>query len=57
MLTIDLDKSANVVVLPRQLRGGAVATARRNLSVAGAIRYVMEGMPVEERPRAVVQTP
>jgi hypothetical protein len=56
MLTVDLKQPATVVVLPRETRDGSVLTASKNLSVANAIRYVMEKLPKEERMRAVVQT-
>src|SRR5215210_6264468 len=56
MLPIDLEARADVVIIPPE-PGGAAALPRRDVSVASAIRYVVEELSRDERPRAVVRTP
>ncbi len=53
MLPIDLETRADVVIIPPE-PGGAAALPCRDISVASAIRYVVEEL---SRPRAVVCTP
>jgi hypothetical protein len=55
MLPIDLETRADVVIIPRQPRGAATLPCR-DVSVASAIRYVVEELSGDERPRAVVRT-
>ena len=55
MLPIDLDTRADVVILPPE-PGGTAALPCRGISVASAIRYVVEELSGDERPRAVVRT-
>ena len=55
MLPIDLDMRADVVIIPPE-PGEAAALPRRDMSVARAIRYVVEELPCDERPRAMVRT-
>jgi hypothetical protein len=55
MLPIDLETRANVVIISPE-PGGAVALPCPNVSVASAIRYVVEELSGDERPRAVVRT-
>jgi hypothetical protein len=55
MLPIDLETRADVVVIPSK-PGGAPALPCRDISVASAIRYVVEELAADERPRAVVRT-
>jgi hypothetical protein len=57
MLNIDLEIPATVVVIPPQPGEGRAATAKRDVSLASAIRYVVEQLPAAEKPRAVVRTP
>ena len=56
MLPIDLETRADVVILSPE-PGGAAALPCRDISVASAIRYVVEELSRDERPRAVVCTP
>jgi putative NADH-flavin reductase len=56
MLPIDLETRADLVILPPE-PGGAAALPCRDISVASAIRYVVEELSRDERPRAVVCTP
>jgi hypothetical protein len=55
MLPIDLETRADVVILPSK-PGGEAALLCRDISVASAIRYVVEELSAGERPRAVVRT-
>jgi hypothetical protein len=55
MLPIDLETRADVVIIPPE-QGGSAALACRDVSVARAIHYVVEELPGDERPRAVVRT-
>ena len=55
MLPINLEMRADVVIIPPQPGHGAVM-ARRDVSAASAIRYVVEQLPSDERSRAVVRT-
>src|SRR5215207_9910743 len=55
MLPIDLETRADVVILPPEPSGAALPC--RGISVASAIRYVIEELSPDERPRAVVCTP
>ena len=55
-LPIDLGTRADIVILPPE-PGGAAALPCRGVSVASAIRYVVEELSRDERPRAVVCTP
>lgn len=56
MLPIDLETRADVVIIPPE-PGGVAALPCRGVSVASAIRYVVEELSRDERPRAVVRTP
>jgi hypothetical protein len=56
MMPTDLRLPAQVIVLPARPRSESPRTARQNVSVEDAVRYVMEGMPAEQRPRAIVRT-
>ena len=56
MLPIDLETRADVVIIPPE-PGGVAALPRRNVTMVSAIRYVVEELPGDERPRAVVRTP
>src|SRR3954469_17526559 len=56
MMPIDLETRADVVILPPE-PGGAAALPYRDISVVSAIRYVVEELSGDERPRAVVRTP
>ena len=55
MLPINLEMRADVVIIPPE-PGRAAVTARRDMSAASAIRYVVEQLPSNERCRAVVRT-
>ena len=55
MLPVDLETRADLVILPPEPRGAA-ALPYRDVSVVSAIRYVVEELPRDERPRAVVCT-
>ena len=55
MLPIHLGTRADVVIIPPEPGRDAV-TARRDVSAASAIRYVVEQLPSDERSRAVVRT-
>ncbi len=57
MLDYDLEMPATVVVISPPPRSGAARTARRDVTLASAVRYVVERMPADERPRAVIRTP
>ena len=57
MLNYDLEMPATVVVIPPPTRSGRAETARRDITLASAVRYVVEQMPPEEKPRAVIRTP
>jgi len=52
---INLETRADVVIIPPEPGRDAV-TARRDVSAASAIRYVVEQLPSDERSRAVVRT-
>ena len=56
MLPIDFETRADVVILPPE-PGGVTALPYRDISVASAIRCVVEELSRDERPRAVVRTP
>ena len=56
MLPIDLETRADVLIIPPE-PGGAAALPYRDISVASAIRFVVEELSGDERPRAVVCTP
>ena len=56
MLHVDMNTRADVVIIPPE-PGYDAAMARRDVSVASAIRYVIEQLPTDEKPRAVVCTP
>ena len=56
ILPVDLETRADLVILPRE-PGGTAALPCRGISVASAIRYVVEELSRDERPRAVVCTP
>jgi len=55
MLPIDLETRADLVILPPEPSGAALPC--RGVSVASAIRYVIEELSPDQRPRAVVCTP
>ena len=55
MLPIDLEMRADIVILPSK-PGGEAALPYRDVSLASAIRYVVEDLSGDERPRAVVRT-
>ncbi len=57
MLNVDLEIPATVVVIPPRPGAGRAATAKRDISLASAVRYVVEQMPPEAKPRAVIRTP
>ena len=57
MLNVDLEMPATVVVIPPGPGTGRASTARRDITLASAIRYVVEQLPPAEKPRAVVRTP
>ena len=57
MRPIDLETPATAVIIPPQPGAGPAATARRGVTLASAVRYVVEQLPPGERPRAVVRTP
>ena len=57
MLNVDLEMPATVVVIPPEPGTGRASTAKRDITLASAIRYVVEQLPPAERPRAVVRTP
>src|SRR3954469_2004825 len=57
MLPINLEMRADVVIIPPQPgHGHGAVMARRDVSAASAIRYVVEQLPSDERSRAVVRT-
>ena len=55
MLPITLETRADVVIIPPEPGHDAV-TARRDVSAASAIRYVVEQLSSDKRSRAVVRT-
>ena len=55
MLPINLETRADVVIIPPEPGHDAV-TARRDVSAASAIRYVVEQLSSDKRSRAVVRT-
>jgi len=55
MLPIDLETRADLVILLSKPRGEA-ALPCREVTVASAIRYVVEELPPNEQGRAVVRT-
>src|SRR5215212_9772654 len=55
VLHINLETRADVVIIPPE-PGRDAMTARRDMSAASAIRYVVEQLPSDERSRAVVRT-
>jgi hypothetical protein len=57
MPRIDLAARAKLVILPSCAGEAALSPARRDGTVADAVRHVMEVLPPEERHRAVIQTP
>ena len=50
MLNYDLEMPATVVVIPPPTQSGRAETARRDITLASAVRYVVEQMPPEENP-------
>ncbi len=56
MLDLDFESPADVLVVPARRDEAAISTARRDITLTSAIRYVMELMPPDEKPRAVVRT-
>ena len=56
MVAIDLETRDDVVILQPE-PCGAAALPYRDISVVSAIRYVVEELSGDERPRAVVRTP
>ena len=57
MRLIDLETPATVVIIPPKPGAGPASTAKRGVTLASAVRYVVEQLPPGERPRAVVRTP
>jgi hypothetical protein len=55
VLPINLETRADVVIIPPEPGHDAV-TARRDVSAASAIRYVVEQLSSDKRSRAVVRT-
>ena len=56
MLDIDPAVQATVLILPAPPGLKQVATAKRGLNLAQAIRFVMESLPVPDRPQAMIRT-
>ncbi len=56
MVNVDLEAPADVVIVPARRDEAAVSTPRRDVSLMSAIRYVMERVSPDEKPRAVVRT-
>ena len=56
MLDIDLESLADVLVVPMRPDEADIATARRDVSLRSAIRFVMELMSPDQKPRAVIRT-
>jgi hypothetical protein len=56
MLKFDLESPADVLIVPARRDEAAISTARRDVSLTSAIRYVMERLPTEARSRAVIRT-
>ena len=54
MYHVDYDMPASLLFLPKS--HGEQATPCKPLSLARAIRYVMEQVPVEEKSRAIIRT-
>ena len=57
MLGVDLQTPASVVTIPARPGAGSASTARRDITLARAIRFVVEQLSATEKPRAVVRTP
>jgi hypothetical protein len=57
MPDIDLATRAELIVLSAQGDSERALTTRHGMTVAEAIRQVIEEVPPEDRPRAVVRTP
>jgi hypothetical protein len=57
MPNVDLQSPATVVIIPPRPGAGPSPTARRDITLASAIRFVVEQLSATERPRAVVRTP
>ena len=57
MTNVDLQTPATVVIIPPRPGAGPASTARRDVTLASAIRFVVEQLSAAERPRAVVRTP
>ncbi len=56
MPEFDLECPADVLIVPAHRDEAAISTARRDISLTSAIRYVMERLATEEKARAVVRT-
>ncbi len=56
MLDIDLEVPADVLVVPTRPDEADISTAQRHVSLRSAIQYVMELMPSDAKPRAVIRT-
>jgi hypothetical protein len=57
MAEIDLAARAELVVLSADGGVAPSPTTRHGMTVADAIRHVVEEVPPQDRPRAVVRTP
>jgi hypothetical protein len=56
LLDIDLAAQATVLILPALPGLKRVATVKRGLNLAQAIRFVVESLPVPDRPRTMIRT-
>ena len=56
MLDVDLESPADVLVVPMRPEEAEISTARRDVSLRSAIRFVMELMEPDQKPRAVIRT-
>jgi hypothetical protein len=56
LLDIDLAAQATILILPARPGLKQVATVKRGLNLAQAIRFVVESLPVPDRPRAMIRT-
>lgn len=57
MLDPDTTTGCDVLILPERGGGRSISTARSNIALAEAVRFVVEDLAFDTRERAVIRTP
>ena len=57
MLDLQMTTGCDVLILPERGRARSIWTARSNIALADAVRFVVEDLSLDARERAVVRTP